>query len=49
MKQPLEDGTLYSRRRVTEPFSVAPLQDYVPILGEEKIDKLVKLAQKLKG
>jgi len=49
MKQPLEDGTLYSRRRVTEPFSVPPLHDYVPIVGEERIDGLIKLAQKLRG
>ena len=46
---PLEDGTLYSRRNGVEPFSVSPLQDYIPIVGEEKIDKLIKLAQRLKG
>jgi trehalose synthase len=48
-QSPLEDGTLYSRRNGVEPFSVPPLQDYVPIVGEEKIDKLFKLAQRLKG
>ena len=46
---PFNDGTIYSRRKGIEPFSVAPLQDYGSIVGEEKIDKLNELAQKLKG
>ncbi|GAH79818.1 unnamed protein product, partial [marine sediment metagenome] len=29
-KLPLEDGTVYSRRRGIQPFSVSPLQDYIP-------------------
>ena len=48
-KLPLEDGTVYSRRKGIRPFSVSPLQDYLPIVGEEKIEKLEKLAQKLRG
>ena len=46
---PLEDGTIYSCRRGVQPFSVSPLEDYVPLVGEEKMNKLTKLAQKLKG
>jgi len=46
---PLEDGTVYSRRKGVLPFSVRPLQDYAPLVGEESIEKLEKLAQKLKG
>ena len=46
---PLEDGTVYSRRKGVQPFSVPPLQDYIPIVGEGKIEKLQTLAAKLKG
>ncbi|HUS03911.1 MAG TPA: glycosyltransferase [Dehalococcoidia bacterium] len=48
-KLPLEDGTVYSRRKGVQPFSVNPLEDYIPLVGEEKIDKLRELAAKLKG
>ncbi len=48
-KLPLEDGTVYSRRKGALPFQVHPLQDYIPIAGEKKIEKLERLAQKLKG
>ena len=48
-KMPLEDGTMYSRRKGVLPLSVSPLQDYIPLVGEEKIEKLQKLAHKLKG
>jgi trehalose synthase len=46
---PLADGTVYSKRKNFCPFSVHPLQDYVPIVGEEKIEKLQEVAQLLKG
>ncbi len=46
---PLEDGTVYSRRKGFQPFSAPPIEDYVPIVGEEKIEELRKLAAKLKG
>jgi len=49
MKLPLADGTVYSRRKGVQPFSVSPLQDYVPIVGEERIEKLQRLAAKLRG
>ncbi len=48
-KLPLADGTVYSRRKGVQPFSVNPLEDYIPLVGEEKIDKLRELAAKLKG
>lgn len=48
-KLPLSDGTVYSRRKGVQPFSVNPLQDYISLVGEEKVDKLLKLAAKLKG
>ena len=46
---PLEDGTVYSRKRHIEPFYVSPLQSYIPIVGEERIDRLTNLARKLSG
>ena len=46
---PLEDGTAYSRRKGFQPFSASPVEDYVPIVGEERIAELRKLAAKLNG
>ena len=46
---PQEDGTMYSHRKGIQPFSASSLEDYVPLVGEVKINKLAKLAQKLKG
>jgi hypothetical protein len=46
---PLTDGTVYSRRKNFCPFSAHPLQDYASIIGEEKIEKLQRLAQRLEG
>lgn len=31
----LPDGTVYSRRKEFCPFSVPPLEAYVPLVGEE--------------
>jgi trehalose synthase len=45
----LEDGTVYSKRKNFCPFSTPPLEDYVPILGEERIERLQKIAQRVKG
>ena len=45
----LRNGTFYSRRAGNEPLSASRVQDYVPIVGEEKMDKLIRLAQRLKG
>jgi trehalose synthase len=48
-KFPLEDGTVYSRRKGFQPFCAPPIEDYIPIVGEEKVEELRKLAAKLKG
>ena len=46
---PLDDGTVYSTRKGVTPFHVSPVEDYIPIVGEQKIEKLEELARKLKG
>ena len=46
---PLADGTVYSKRRNFCPFSVPPLEAYAPIVGEEKVERLLKVAQRLQG
>jgi len=45
----LADGTVYSKRKNFCPFSTPPLEAYVSILGEERIGKLQRIAQRLKG
>ena len=45
----LADGTAYSKRKDFCPFSTPPPEDYVPILGEERIERLQKIAQRVKG
>jgi trehalose synthase len=45
----LADGTVYSKRKNFCPFATSPLEAYVPILGEERIERLQKIAQRLKG
>jgi trehalose synthase len=45
----LADGTVYSKRKNFCPFSTPPLEDYVPIVGEERIERLQKIAQRVKG
>ena len=46
---PLADGTVYSRRKDFCPFSAAALDDYTPILGEERLDRLRRAADRVKG
>ena len=46
---PLEDGTVYSKRKNFCPFSTPPLEAYAPIVGEEKLERLQKVAERLKG
>ncbi|MHC1578890.1 MAG: glycosyltransferase [Dehalococcoidia bacterium] len=45
----LADGTVYSKRKNFCPFSTPPLKAYASILGEERIERLQKIAQRLKG
>ena len=46
---PLPNGLVYSQKEGLTPFSVPPLEKYTPILGEDKIERLLKAAEKLKG
>ncbi len=45
----LADGTVYSKRKNFCPFSTFPPEAYVPILGEERVERLQKIAQRVKG
>ncbi|MFA4916973.1 MAG: glycosyltransferase [Syntrophales bacterium] len=51
MKQvfPLPDGTVYSRRKKFEPFSVPPLEAYMSFLSNWKAEKLLRIIEKVKG
>jgi len=46
---PLADGTVYSKRKNFCPFSTPDPESYYPFLGEEKIDRLQRVAQRLRG
>jgi trehalose synthase len=46
---PLEDGTVYSKRKNFCPFSAPPLEAYAPLVGEEKVERLHRVAERLKG
>jgi len=46
---PLPDGTVYSKRKNFTPISSPSLQDYARIVGEEKIERLLRAAECLKG
>jgi len=45
----LADGTVYSKRKNFCPFSASPLEAYVPTLGGERVERLRKIAQRVKG
>jgi len=45
----LLDGTIYSRRKAFCPFSVPPLDAYVPIVGEQRVERLQRAARQLNG
>jgi len=45
----LADGTVYSKRKNFCPFSTSPLEAYVSMLGDERIERLQKIAQRVKG
>ena len=53
IRLPLEDGTMYSKRKgicpSMPPFSAASIEDYVPIVGEERVERLEKAAERIKG
>ncbi|UCB43888.1 MAG: glycosyltransferase [Dehalococcoidales bacterium] len=45
----LTDGTVYSRRKDFCPLSTPPVEAYTAIMGDEKIERLHRAAQQLKG
>ncbi|MFC1969092.1 glycosyltransferase [Chloroflexota bacterium] len=45
----LADGTVYSQRKDYSPFSISPLEAYAPIVGNEKMERLWSIGQRLKG
>ena len=49
VKYPLEDGTVYSQRKGFCPFSTPPLEEYVPVFGEGRVQAIRDAAAKLKG
>ncbi|MFC2005426.1 glycosyltransferase [Chloroflexota bacterium] len=46
---PLADGTVYSKRKGVTPFSSSKPEEYTSIIGQEKIERLLKVAARLKG
>jgi len=46
---PLADGTVYSPRKNFCPFSTPPIDAYTAIVGEEKIERVQKIAGRLSG
>ena len=46
---PLEDGTLYSKRKGFTPFHVPPLKEYAKVVGEKKIKELEEVSERLRG
>ena len=46
---PLADGVVYSKRKNFRPFSTPPLEAYASVLGEEKMERLQRVAEQLKG
>jgi trehalose synthase len=45
----LADGTVYSKRKNFCPLATPPLEAYTCILGEEKIERVQRAAQRLQG
>ena len=50
---PLDDGTMFSKTQNIcpdwAPFSLSRLEDYLPIVGEKRIERLLKTVDKAKG
>jgi trehalose synthase len=45
----LADGTVYSKRNGFTPFSIPTLEEYTQVIGEEKMERLLRAAEKVKG
>lgn len=46
---PLADGTVYSGRIGQRPFSCASVEEYIPLVGHEEVDRLRRVADALDG
>lgn len=46
---PGKDGIVYSARTGQRPFSVPRVEDYVPVVGQQKVDRLHEIASRLQG
>ena len=46
---PEADGTVYSVRKDYCPFSTPPLETYAALVGDEKVERLRRVAERLKG
>ncbi|MFC1847346.1 glycosyltransferase [Chloroflexota bacterium] len=46
---PLDDGTVYSRRKNFLPLSAPKPEDYTHIIGQENLERLLDVASRLKG
>jgi trehalose synthase len=45
----LKDGTVYSKRKNFCPLSTPPLENYIPIVGEESMERLYRVVRQVKG
>lgn len=45
----LPDGTVYSKRKGYDTFSVPPLEEYIRVVGPQKIEHLFEISNQLKG
>ncbi len=45
----LPDGTVYSKRKDFCPLTIPSVDDYANIIGDEKLEKLLSISQRVKG
>ena len=46
---PAAHGVIYSKQHKLTPFNTPPLKNYVKVIGEERIERLLRAAEPLKG
>ncbi len=46
---PPPHGVIYSKRVKLTPFAAPPLQDYAPVLGQERMERLLRAAEPMQG
>jgi len=44
-----ENGVVYSKRLGIRPFAAPPLKDYAPIIGNERVERVLRAAEPLKS